>query len=221
MFIGHYAPALAARTFPKAPALATSFIAVQLIDVGFFSLSWLDIEKWRPNPSLPGFSPIDLYFMPYTHSLLGTAGWATAAALLFAAVAPAGRKLVGSLIIFALVASHWLLDLLVHRSDLGLLGDGGDKLGFGLWNWPLIEAPLELGVLAAGLAVYIGATRPKNAFGNISPWLVLLALLAGQLFNWFGPHETDRTNFSAMGLLAYGVAALLGLLLDATRELRR
>jgi len=218
MFIGHYAPALAARAFPKAPALATGFIAVQLIDVGFFSLSWLGVEKWRPNPTLQGFSPIDLYFMPYTHSLLGTAAWATSAALLFALLAPAGKRIVGSLIVFALVVSHWVLDLVVHRHDLGLLGDAEPKLGYGLWNWPLIEAPLELGVLAIGLAIYIGATRPKNGFGNITPWIVLLVMLAGQLFNWFGPLNPDPVMFSAMGLAAYGVAALLGLLLDATRE---
>jgi membrane-bound metal-dependent hydrolase YbcI (DUF457 family) len=220
MFIGHYAPALAARALPQGPALATGFIAVQLIDVGFFTLSWLGIEKWRPNLALEGFTPIDLYFMPYTHSLLGTSAWALAAALLYALFAPSGKRLAGSLIIFALVVSHWVLDLLVHRHDLGLLGDAEPKLGFGLWDWPLIEAPLELGLLAIGLAIYIGATKPKNWFGNVTPWIVLLTLLAGQMFNWFGPREAhpDPVAFSAMGLAAYAVAALLGLLLDATRE---
>jgi membrane-bound metal-dependent hydrolase YbcI (DUF457 family) len=220
MFIGHYAPALAARALPKAPALATGFIAVQLIDVGFFSLSWFGVEKWRPNLAVEGFSPMDLYFMPYTHSLLGTAVWATAAALAFAMIAPAAKRVVGSLIVFALVVSHWVLDLFVHRHDLGLLGDAEPKLGFGLWNWPLIEAPLELGLLAIGLAIYIGATKPKGWLGNVTPWIVLLVMLAGQMFNWFGPREAhpDPTAFSAMGLAAYGVAALLGLLLDATRE---
>lgn len=220
MFIGHYAPALAARALPKGPALATGFIAVQLIDVGFFSLSWFGIEKWSPNLSHQGFSPIDLYYMPYTHSLLGTVGWATAAAGLFAMLAPAGKRLVGGMIVFALVVSHWLLDLIVHRHDLGILGNAEPKLGFGLWDWPLLEAPLELGLLAIGLAVYIGATRPRNWLGNVTPWLVLLTMLAGQFVNWFGPREAspDPTAFSAMGLMAYGVAALLGLLLDATRE---
>jgi membrane-bound metal-dependent hydrolase YbcI (DUF457 family) len=163
---------------------------------------------------------MDLYFMPYTHSLLGTAAWASAAALAFALAAPAAKRLTGSLIVFALVVSHWLLDLVVHRNDLGLLGDAEPKLGFGLWNWPLIEAPLELGLLAIGLAIYIGATKPKGRLGNVTPWIVLLVMLAGQMFNWFGPREAhpDPTAFSAMGLAAYGVAALLGLLLDATRE---
>ncbi len=220
MFIGHYAPALAARALPQGPALATGFIAVQLIDVGFFSLSWLGIEKWRPNLAIEGFTPVDLYFMPYTHSLLGTSAWGLAAAFAHALFTPAGKRLMGSLIIFALVLSHWVLDLLVHRHDLGLMGDAEPKLGFGLWDWPLIEAPLELGLLAAGLAVYIGATKPKGWLGHVTPWIMLLSLIAAQLFNWFGPREAnpDPTAFSALGLTAYGVAALLGLLLDATRE---
>lgn len=220
MFIGHYAPALAARALPQGPALATGFIAVQLIDVGFFSLSWLGIEKWRPNLSIEGFTPVDLYFMPYTHSLLGTSGWGLSAAVAYALFTPAGKRLIGSLIIFALVLSHWVLDLLVHRHDLGLMGDAEPKLGFGLWDWPLIEAPLELGLLGAGLAIYIGATKPKNVLGHITPWIMLLTLVAAQLFNWFGPREAnpDPTAFSALGLTAYGVAAVLGLLLDVTRE---
>ena len=156
--------------------------------------------------------------MPYTHSILGTAIWAAAAAGVIALLAPAGKKLVPALVTFALVASHWLLDLAVHRPDLGILGDAGQKLGFGLWDFPLIEMPLELGLLFAGFMLYLNASKPRNWFGSVTPWIVLTALLAAQAVNWFTPPAPDTATFSGMGLLAYGVAALLGLLLEATRQ---
>ena len=219
MFIGHYAPALALRALPGSPGLATGFVAVQLIDVGFFTLSWAGIEKWALNPAITGFMPVDLYFMPYTHSLLGTGLWAAAAAFLYAMLAPGGRRLAGSAIIFGLVLSHWALDLIVHRHDLGLLGDEPHKLGFALWDWPLLTIPLELGLLAVGLAVYVKASAPRNALGHVTPWLVLVALIAAQCVNWFTPPAADTTSFSAMGLLAYAAAAALGWLLEATRQI--
>ena len=47
----------------------------------------------------------------------------------------------------AVVFSHWLLDLIVHRPDLELYPDG-PKLGLGLWNMPVPEQALEIGLLA-------------------------------------------------------------------------
>ncbi|MEQ1755075.1 MAG: hypothetical protein ABL973_13190 [Micropepsaceae bacterium] len=219
MFIGHYAPALALRTVKGSPGLATGFVAVQLIDVGFFSLSYFGIEKWAANPTITGFTPVDLYFMPYTHSILGTVIWAAVAGGVIAVLAPAGKRLLPALITFALVASHWVLDLAVHRHDLGILGDAGTKLGFGLWDFPLIEMPLELGLLVGGFTLYMNASTPRNWFGTVTPWIVMIALLAAQAVNWFTPPAADTATFSGMGLLAYGVAALLGWLLDATRQL--
>jgi hypothetical protein len=51
-----------------------------------------------------------------------------------------------------LVGSHWFLDLVVHRPDLPLLGDGGLKVGFGLWDSVAGTLVVELGMLAGGLA---------------------------------------------------------------------
>ena len=46
-----------------------------------------------------------------------------------------------------------LLDFLVHRPDLPLLFAGGPKVGLGLWNAPLVELLLELGLFAACFAM--------------------------------------------------------------------
>lgn len=223
MFVGHYAPVFALAATRRSPGLAAGFVAVQLVDIGFFTLSYFGIERWALNPALSGFMPVDLYFMPYTHSLIGSAAWAVAAALVTAAVTPAGRRTMQALLVGLLVLSHWMLDLVVHRHDLPLLHDAGDKLGFGLWNHPIAVVPLELGLLLASFALFTAATRPRSedgiaaARGRRAPWIVLAVLLAVQAINWFTPPTADQTAFTVLGLGAYlGLATLAGWL-DRTR----
>jgi hypothetical protein len=217
MFVGHYAPVFALAAARGAPGLGTGFIAVQLIDIGFMSLSYFGIEKWRANPSIEGFMPIDLYYMPYTHSLAGTAVWAAAFALVVAAFTPAGQRGLSALIAGALVLSHWFLDLIVHRSDLPLVHDTGEKLGYALWDQPLIEAPLELGLLFAGFWLFMAATKPRGTMGKVVPWLVMTVLLVVQGINWFTPPAPDGATFAGLGLTAYLGLAALALWLDRTR----
>jgi hypothetical protein len=220
MFIGHYAPAFAARALRNSPSLATCFVAVQLVDIAFFSLAYLGIEKWRPDPGITGIMPVDLYYMPFTHSLAGSAVWALAAGAIVLALAPRGRKAMSAAIVSALVFSHWLLDLVVHRHDLGVLDDEPDKLGFGLWDWPAIEMPLEVGLVLAGLLLYASSTRARTGSSHRWMWGTLVALLILQGINWFTPLPQGAAAFSGLGLLAYAASAALAWGLDRTRERR-
>jgi len=54
MFIGHYAPALAAKALRNSPSLVVCFVAVQLVDIGFFSLAYFASRSGasiRPYPA--------------------------------------------------------------------------------------------------------------------------------------------------------------------------
>lgn len=201
MFIGHWAPAIAVAARPRAPGIGTLFIAAQLVDWAFFGLLLLGVEHMRFSPGISAMNPMDLYHMPYTHSLLGSLGFGAALAGLLWLVHRDGRM---ALLAGAVVVSHWLLDLLVHVPDLTLWGSP-PKLGLGLWNHPWIEMPLELGITGAALWLYAGARRPSN---------LRLAVLAGvmlalQAVNWFGPVEPQVTaGTSMLAFTAYGLVTL-------------
>ena len=75
MFIGHFAPALAAATHKDAPSLPVLFIGAQLVDWAFFGLLLTGTEKMRVSPGISVMNPMDLYHMPITHSLLGSAAF--------------------------------------------------------------------------------------------------------------------------------------------------
>jgi hypothetical protein len=74
------------------------------------------------------------------------------------------------MIIAAVVFSHWVLDLLVHRPDLPILpGNAGNLplLGFGLWQVPLISALAELALVLGGAYLYYrSATGLPSAQGS-------------------------------------------------------
>ena len=210
MFIGHFAPALLAATHPRAPKLATLFVAGQLVDWGFFALLLTGAEKMRVTPGITAMNPMDLYHMPYTHSLLGSTVWALGFAAL---IWLARRDRVAAGIGGAVVLSHWLLDLLVHGPDLTIAGSP-PKLGLGLWNHPAVEMPLELALTFGALAFYLSRTR-----GPALPAIGLAAiLLALQAFNWFGPVAAEVTPATSyLAFFAYGLATLGAWWLGKTR----
>ncbi len=222
MFIGHYGASFIAATQPKSPRLGTLFIAAQLIDFGFFGFVILGIEHLRLVPGTTVMNPMDLYDMPWTHSLAGALVWSAAFAML---IWIATRNLTGAMIGGTVVASHWALDLLVHTRDLTLAG-GGQKYGLGLWNMPLIEIPLELLFAFGGLAWYLRHSRATGAAGRWSPIVLAVALAGLQAFNWFGQPvdqviDPPPATLAPLGLFAYSLLAGLAWWMARNREPKR
>jgi membrane-bound metal-dependent hydrolase YbcI (DUF457 family) len=126
--------------------------ATQLIDIAFVPLLLSGVETIDSSAGV-GYGKAVIH-ADYTHSLIGTlimaliAGWAAAKAW--------GKR--GGITIGAVVFSHWLLDLLVHRADMPVLpGNAGNLplLGFGLWTSPALSALVELALIAAGFVLYV------------------------------------------------------------------
>jgi hypothetical protein len=136
MFVGHYSASFAGKAVEPRLPLWLLFIAVQLVDVLWAVFVLLGIEKVRIIPGITASNPLDLYYMPYTHSLVGAIGWSVLA-FLFCQLVPRLRGAQTGIILALAVFSHWVLDLIVHRPDLALY-DNAHKVGFGLWNyrWP-------------------------------------------------------------------------------------
>ncbi|MBE5072747.1 hypothetical protein IM511_00335 [Erythrobacteraceae bacterium E2-1 Yellow Sea] len=215
MFIGHFAPALAAAAIsPRAPKLGTLFVAAQLVDWAFFTLAIIGIEKMRLVPGITVMVPFDLYHMPYTHSLLGTA----VAAIIFGLIVLSWlRDGAAAILAGMVVISHWLLDFLVHRPDLTLAGSP-PKLGLGLWNYPWLEIPLELGITLLAFYWYMRRTR-----GPVGPALILLVLLlVMQAVNWFGPApQVAGLALYLSAMAAFAVATIFARWVGTTRWHKR
>ena len=210
MFIGHYAPALVAATWPRAPRLGMLFVAAQLVDVAFFGFTLIGIEHVRLVPGYTAMNALDLYSMPFTHSLLGSCGWAAAFALgLRLAGARWSTASIGALV----VVSHWLIDWLVHVPDLTLAGTGA-RYGLGLWQYPFIAMPLELAFVALALTYYANHSRAVGRLGQVPLILLSIVMLVAQGVDWFGakPDQIIDPPPPALALTALAAFAILALL---------
>lgn len=212
MFVGHYAASFAAKAIePKAP-MWTLAAAAQLIDIGWSTFILTGVEHARVDPSLPG-STLVLYDMPWTHSLPAVLAWSVGAALLvkLALRLPWFASGIVGLVVF----SHWALDFLVHRPDLALW-PGGESVGLGLWNYPVPEQALEIGLLAVCGAIWVASRKTLGRFAwpaiAFIAFLVVLQIVAMMQPQPAGeiPPEAGVT-FLAVYLVVVAVAALTDL----------
>jgi len=221
MFIGHYGPAFVAAASRKSPRLGALFIAAQLVDLAFFSFLLIGVEHMRLVPGITAMNPMDLYDMPWTHSLVGALAWSTGFAVL---VWLWRRSIASALIGGAVVVSHWLIDLLVHRPDLTIAGSP-PSLGLGLWNHPGVEIPLELLIAFGGLAFFVSRTRATSARSWLPVTLLAAMMAVAQAVNWLGAQpkgviDPPPPSLAIMGLAAYVVLAALAWWVSRSREIR-
>ena len=203
MFVGPYSASLAGKAIERRIPLWLLFIAVQFVDVLWAIFILLGIEKARIVPGFTASNPLDLYYMPYTHSLVGAIGWSVLAYLVCQSV-PRSRSRGGrtGIIVALAVFSHWILDLIVHRPDLALY-DNTYKMGFGLWNYRWPELILEITLLIGGAALYLRSSLRK---GRVISFVVVLVIV-----QWAGtfvlPPPTSARAEAITALVFYSLLA--------------
>jgi membrane-bound metal-dependent hydrolase YbcI (DUF457 family) len=215
MFVGHYGPAFAVKAADRTIPLWLLFLAVQFVDVLWAIFVLVDIEKVRIVPGITAASPLDLYYVPYTHSLIGSIAWAGVAAVAYKLTPRLGSWKAGLWIALA-VFSHWILDLLVHRPDLPLYGNT-TKVGFGLWNYPVLAFVLEAAFLFGGMYLYFTKTKVITTGGRYGMIVFGIIMLAIQGSAFFGPPPGSDKQLAVTALLSYGVFAAVIYLLEKNR----
>jgi membrane-bound metal-dependent hydrolase YbcI (DUF457 family) len=200
MFVGHLAVALGARSKSANAPLGWLVAAAFGLDLLWPVFLLTGIEHVRVEPGATAFTPLAFDHYPWTHSLVMALAWSGAAALL-AAWWLRNRR--GGALVGAIVASHWLLDLVTHRPDLPAW-PGGPELGLGLWNsipgTLLVEGSLLLGAVVA----YSRTTVARDASGR---W-ALRGLVAFTTAIWLsGPWSPPPPG--PMAIAAVGLALWL------------
>ena len=101
------------------------------------------------------------------------------------------------------VASHWFLDLLVHRPDLQLVPGLETRVGFGLWNVPGVAIALEVLLFVGGLLLYVRSTEARSAGGRwgLVAFVALLVLI--EVANLFGPPPTSVSALAPAALVLW------------------
>jgi hypothetical protein len=216
MFIGHFAVGFGAKKFAPRASLAVLLAAPLFCDMlwpVFLPMGW---ERVRIDPGNTKFTPLDLAYCPWSHSLLMTLVWGTAFALLYYRIV---RYKAGTVAVWVGVLSHWVLDWITHRPDMPLY-PGGLRLGLGLWNSIPGTMVLEILMFAAGLWLYAGATRARDRVGRyaFAGYVGLLLLL--YVGDRFSSPPTSTGEIAWSGLIAEMILLPWAWWFDHHRELR-
>jgi hypothetical protein len=206
LFVGHYGPSFLAQGAKRQVPLWVLFVAVQWLDFVWAALVLLGIEKVRIVPGFTAASPLDLYYMPYDHSLPAALIWAVLLGSAYFLWRPQqGRN--AALIVGAAVFSHWVLDLVVHPRDLAIWDDRL-KVGLGLWNYPITACIVEATILLSGFLL-------SRLVRRISAWALVVGLLllqGGRLLAHTTP--SSATSAAITLLAAYTALTVLAALVD-------
>jgi hypothetical protein len=176
MFVGHVALGLAAKRATPRVSLAVLIGAAQLADMLWPVLVALGVETVRIDPGNTAFTPLDFVSYPYSHSLITLVIWGVVLGAVYRAITAQNGRTVA--VLAALVVSHWVLDWITHRPDMPIY-PGGPKYGLGLWNDVRLTLLVEGMMWAAGVWIYVSATRARDGVGRwgFSSLIALLSVL--------------------------------------------
>lgn len=160
MFLGHFALAMAAKKVAPRASLGILVLSAQFTDCLWPVLLLLGTEQVRIAPGTTRVAPLDFVSYPISHSLLMQLVWGLLLGTTYFFWRTDSRV---AAMVGALLPTHWLLDYLSHRPDMPLY-PGGPKVGLGMWNSLALTLVVEFGLFAAGVILYLKATRSKGGW---------------------------------------------------------
>jgi hypothetical protein len=196
LFLGHFGVAFAAKKAAPKASLGTLVLAAQFADLLWPLLLLAGLEKVRIVPGLLPVSPFDFTSFPISHSLAAELGWGVLLGIIYFALQ---RNAKNALLVGALVPTHWVLDFIAHRPDLPIY-PGGPKYGLGMWNSLPLTLIVEFLLFAAGIALYLRATHPKDATGKWAFWSLVALLVVLYVGAVFGPLPPNSKALAFSGL---------------------
>ncbi len=209
MFQGHHGAALLiSGALGNALPLPVLFLLSQLQDIIFVYLAYvLGIEKVAfQEPRTNAVNPFDLLYFPYSHGLFASAVYTLLAAVVF-------RGRAGRLSAAACVASHWLLDLMVHEPDLDVCFPFREcaKVGLGLWRFLWGSVVTESGIVVIGAAAFVGGIKDKSVKRRVglrlAPLVCFMVLFTVGLPFAPPPPKLD-SSITVQVYVSYGLTAI-------------
>ncbi|HWV24181.1 MAG TPA: hypothetical protein VNZ58_08320 [Thermomicrobiales bacterium] len=188
MIAGHIGVAAAAKSFDRKLPLWTLLIATFALDIIFPVLMLFGIESMEKMPGTDGGYGKMAFSIDYSHAYMAVIGYS----LLCWIITARWWGARGGFILGAVMFSHWVLDLIVHRPDMPLMpGNAGNlpRVGLGLWDVPAAAAIFEALIVIGGVWLY-WRSAPKDTPGGRA-----------------GASQRSATN--ALMLLVVGLGVLL------------
>ena len=221
MFVGHVGAGLAVKAAVPRLNLGALVAAALFADLLLWTLVALGIEALGA-PIHAGGARFLTFTFPYSHGLVASALAALAAGALAWAVlgARVPRRTRLATAVAIAMASHFVLDLVVHIPDLPVAGDASPKLGLGLWRTMPIALAVELAFAGAATVAWLAVVRPSRGRALLLVLVVATAAAFTAAGPYLGgdlppPHALAATSLATLAIvvaLAFAVERRVGLL---------
>lgn len=214
MLVGHLAAGFIGKRIEPRVSLGVWVMAALLADFIFFPLLLAGIEKVTLVPDVATNQVIG-HDIGYSHSLAMLMIWG---ALFAAAYFWRKRYPRGTWLVFLVVLSHWLLDVISHRPDMPLAPGSHTVLGLGLWNSIPATLIVEGGLWLLAVVLYARVTPAKGRLGFFAFWIgvILLTLV------WFGNinagMEPNPVVGGIGGLVSFSLVTAWAFWIDRLRQ---
>jgi len=213
MFLGHFGVGFGAKAVIRKVSLGTLLLSAQFIDLLWPTLLLLGVEQVRIMPGATTVTPLLFEHYPVSHSLMAVLVWAF---VLGAVHFLLRRDRKAAIVLGLLVLSHWLLDLIVHQSDLPLYPGSPDKLGLNLWSSLPVTLAVEIPLFVLGVWLYARTTTPADKSGKWGLWTLVAILSVIYAGNLFGPPPPSVIAIAWAGQLQW-LLVIWGYWLDRHR----
>jgi len=210
MFAGHVGAGLAIGSAERRVNVGLFVAAALLLD----TVLWLLVLAGYESVAIPSdFARTHQaeFVFPYSHSLVAGVAWSALAGgtawAVFARLGTARRRV--ALLIAAAVFSHWLLDVLVHRTEMPLAGTISPLMGLGLWNSVPAALVIEGAIVMLGLIMFIprsGLPRGRSIAIAVLSLIILALTVAGMTLT---PPPPSGFAMAASSLVSIGATCAL------------
>ena len=143
----------------------------------------------------------------WSHSLLTAAVWG---GLLAGAWFLRRRHARAAMILFVVVVSHWVLDVVSHRPDMPLAPGVSGVLGFGLWNSVPAALILEGGLWVIAIVVYLRSTEGKGRLALAAFWIPVAVMTLIWSKNITAGMDPSPVRAGAGGLVIFSLMVAWG-----------
>jgi membrane-bound metal-dependent hydrolase YbcI (DUF457 family) len=199
MFIGHFAVGFASKRVAPRASLAVLLAAPLFLDILWPVFIAVGLEHVRIVPGITKVTPLDLYDMPWSHSLVMSLLWSV---LFGGAYFALRRDRTASLVLGAGVFSHFILDWVTHRPDMQLW-PGSPRYGLGLWFSLPGTLIVEGAMFVGALAIYVRTAKARNRKGSIGLWAFVAFLLIAYFGSIFGPPPPSTNALVGSAIVAW------------------
>ncbi|HEV8484886.1 MAG TPA: hypothetical protein VGV87_15200 [Blastocatellia bacterium] len=200
MLVGHFGVALVAKRVEPKLSLGTLMLAAMLADLlwGLFLVAGIEHVQFKPGRGAANYiADLDVAI---SHSLLMDVIWA---ALFAGAYFMKRHYAQGAYVVFVVVLSHWLLDVVSLAEPLA--PGSSAHVGFGLWYSVPATVLVEGGFWLLAIILYVRATHPAKRAGIYAFWAVVVLLTLAWYNNITGPPPPGPVTAGISSLIFFSL----------------